>query len=285
MNHAQLKAFHAVAKYGGITSAAKSLGITQPAVTLQIQALEKKYNTPLFNRQGHTITLTQAGLMLHKLSSRYFMLEEEAHRLLNSIMQMEAGKLRIASDIPHRIFPLTAEFREQYTDVEISVSILSPIDITDHMADRLVDVAVSGIPIAHDSLECHEIGSEPLSVTLPVQHSLSRPKPITFEDLKSEKILIYKDGNGISSLDQKIVSAGSFTPEQIIFFDNRDMIQEAVAHELGIAFLSKHEIGHDRRLTSITLEDCRLTRKEYLIFHEEKQSVPVVSAFRKLFFL
>jgi len=106
MKHAQLRAFHAVAKAGGFTSAAKLLGLSQPAVTLQVQALERQYNTSLFERQGHKINLTPSGMLLLNLSTRYFNIEDETQLFLNSIMQVKSGKLRIGCDIAPRAFPL-----------------------------------------------------------------------------------------------------------------------------------------------------------------------------------
>ncbi len=283
MNHAQLKAFHAVAKFGGITSAAKSLGVTQPAVTLQIQALEKKYQTPLFNRQGHTITLTPAGLLLHNLSSRYFTLEEEAHTLLSSIMNLKSGKLRIASDIPHRIFPITEPFREKHSGVELSVAVHHASHIATSLSDRLVDIAITGTPLSLSGVVCCEIGSEPISATVPVSHPLAAKASISYEHLSAEKILVFGDGNAPSSLDEKIISHGNIAKTQVISFNSREMVPEAVAHNQGVAFLSKHEIDHDCRLKSIPIDDCFIRRKEFLHFHDEQLTAPAVSAFRDFF--
>lgn len=84
MNHAQLKAFHAVANKGGFTKAARHMGLTQPAVSLQVQALEQNYQKELFVRRCGGVMLTPCGERLLSISRRIFELEEEAHLLLTS---------------------------------------------------------------------------------------------------------------------------------------------------------------------------------------------------------
>ena len=77
MNHAQLRAFHAVAGEGGFTAAARRLGLTQPAVTLQVRALEQAQGISLFHRRGRRVALTDTGRQLYALTRRLFSLENE----------------------------------------------------------------------------------------------------------------------------------------------------------------------------------------------------------------
>ena len=79
---AQLRAFHAVATEGGFTAAAKRLRLTQPAVTLQVKALEQHYGVELFFRRGRTVRLSAIGEQLLTLTQRINGLTDEAQELL-----------------------------------------------------------------------------------------------------------------------------------------------------------------------------------------------------------
>ena len=121
MNAAQLRAFHAVAREGGFTAAAGSLGLTQPAVTVQVRALEETYGVELFYRQGRGhwgrgrrgrghrgrgVRLTRTGEELFDLTRRIFLLEGEADDLLRAEAGLERGCVRIAADGPFHVIAL-----------------------------------------------------------------------------------------------------------------------------------------------------------------------------------
>jgi DNA-binding transcriptional LysR family regulator len=280
MNHAQLKAFHAVAKTGGFTSAARTLGITQPAVTLQVQALERQYNTILFVRKGRHVELTQSGRLLQQLSDRYFSLEQEAHGLLTSIMQLKSGKLRLASDLAPRVFPLTAHFKKAYPDIELSVSICRRREIEEMLVDHLVEIALTGYKPDDPALEWRLIREEPVTVTVPDQHPLHSYDPLVLEDLTDQTLLLHADTeDGLGREETEILRLGQFQKSRIVLMENRELVREAVAYGEGISFLSKREVLRDRRLLALPLQECPLNRCEYVVYHKLKRDTPLVSAF------
>lgn len=282
MIHVRLKAFHAVAIYGGFSAAAKSLGLTQPAVSLQVQALERQYNTELFVRKGRKVNLTQTGILLLNLSNRYFNLEEEADSLLTSIMQLKSGKLRIASDIAPNVFPLTHEFRLSHPNIELSVLICKHLQIEEDLLDHLVDIALSGTKPVSPELEFYEVANEDLTVTVSATHALTHEKSLSLQDLSDQKLFLFKDiHDGIGEIEEALIKSSNVPTENIVTFDNRDMVVEAVAHNQGISFLPIREVQHDRRLKSLPLTDCPIKRIDYVMYRRDKRETPLISAFRK----
>ncbi|MEH6403020.1 MAG: LysR substrate-binding domain-containing protein [Sneathiella sp.] len=281
MIHVRLKAFHAVAKFGGFTAAAKSLGLTQPAVSLQVQALERQYNTELFVRKGRKVDLTQTGILLLNLSNRYFNLEGEIHSLLTSLMQLKSGKLRIACDIAPNVFPLTEEFRRSHPNIELSVLICKHHQIQEDLLDHLVDIALSGSKPSSNDLEYLEIGKEDISVTLSKSHPFSQKTSLSVQDLENQKLFFYLDAeDGMGGIEEALIKASNFPQKNIVTFNNKEMVLEAVAHNQGISFLSKREVQHDRRLISLPLSDYPQKRIDYVIFRKDKRDSPLISAFR-----
>ena len=106
MNHAQLKAFHAVARDGGFSAAARALGVTQPTLTVQVRALEDGYRVALFHRRGRRVTLTRAGEELYTIAQRYFSVEREAEEFLRAEGGLSQGRVSIAADGPFHVMPL-----------------------------------------------------------------------------------------------------------------------------------------------------------------------------------
>jgi DNA-binding transcriptional LysR family regulator len=99
MNHTQLKAFDAVVREGSFSRAGIRLGLTQPAITIQVKALERYYGKKLFNRRGRGVTPTTTGQSLYEMTQRLFKIEEQAHHLLkNPTDEKSAGDLKVGSD-------------------------------------------------------------------------------------------------------------------------------------------------------------------------------------------
>ncbi|HLJ81170.1 MAG TPA: LysR family transcriptional regulator, partial [Ktedonobacterales bacterium] len=85
INLHQLRIFQAVAQYGGYSRAADALYLSQPAVSLQVKALEKSIGLPLFELVGRTLHLTEAGRELLSYSERIFTLLEETRLVMEEL--------------------------------------------------------------------------------------------------------------------------------------------------------------------------------------------------------
>jgi DNA-binding transcriptional LysR family regulator len=121
MGNFRLKVFRSVAKHLNFRRAAEELCLTQPAVTLQIKALEQEVGAQLFDRSGAHITLTPAGVTLLKYAGRIEKLEVEAQAALTPYSEGERGELRIGASltIAQYILPhLLGAFQQQHTQVQ-----------------------------------------------------------------------------------------------------------------------------------------------------------------------
>ncbi len=122
MNHAQLRAFHAVAEAGGFTRAAERIHVTQPTLSGQVAALEARYGVKLFERRGRGIELTDLGHGLREVTRRLFGQEAEAEQLLTAAQGLTAGLLRVGADAPYQVIPLLARFNRRHPGIRLSMS-------------------------------------------------------------------------------------------------------------------------------------------------------------------
>ena len=142
MNFTQLRAFHAVASEGGFTRGARRLGISQPAVTVQVRALEQRYGIELFRRLGQRIELTDFGRELWQRTRRAFAEIDDLEELLASAGELRVGRLEIGADGPFSVMDLVAGFIARYPGVRVAVRIGNAARVLADLREARTDLAV-----------------------------------------------------------------------------------------------------------------------------------------------
>ena len=142
MNHAQLRAFHAVAAAGSFTRASAALNVTQPTLSGQVKALEESYGVRLFERRGRGVELTELGRNLHDITVRLTALEGDARQLLSAARSLTSGQLRFGADAPHYVIPLLAAFSRRHPGIQISLSFGNSEEVLQDLFERRSEVAV-----------------------------------------------------------------------------------------------------------------------------------------------
>ena len=119
-----LKTFVTVAKHRSISKAGSEVYLTQPAVTKQIQSLEKMYGKSLFERTRKELTLTEDGKLLLDYANRMLSLLDESFAMLERSGQEISGKLKIASNLTLGVYiipKILRFFRDVYPQITIEV--------------------------------------------------------------------------------------------------------------------------------------------------------------------
>ena len=142
MKYIQLRAFHAVARELSVSRAADALNVTQPAVTLHLQALEEQYGLTLFNRSKTGVTLTRDGEELYKLTQRMFADEAEIASYLGGMAALTRGHISLAADGPHVALDLVSEYRARYPGVEVSMTLGNAEETLDDVMNQRVDAGL-----------------------------------------------------------------------------------------------------------------------------------------------
>ncbi|MCF8466130.1 MAG: LysR family transcriptional regulator [Sneathiella sp.] len=279
MNHAQLKAFHAVAKAGGFSAAAKKLGLTQPAVTLQVQALEQSYNTKLFTRRGRKTEITPSGMMLLNLSKRIFSLEEEAHTLLSSLDTLEVGQLKIASTSSLHSLPLVSAFHEKYPAIRLSFMTINPQKIEEEMLDFRADIAIHQTPPTDKNLFSLKIHEAPLKLAVSTKHPWSTRKSAPLRETRDLTIIFPFDKETMGGEPGHWSHNIPYKEDQALRFESREISREAVANNLGVSYFTEQETLWDRRIHRVDIEDKKLKEATYLICHSEVRHSRLITSF------
>lgn len=177
MDFPSLKAFVAVAESGSFSRAAEQLFMTQPAISKRVSALEEDLGTPLFDRLGRRIQLTEAGekflASARRILTDIAISREEIHSLSDSV----GGRLRLATSHHvgiHRLPPVLKAFTQAHPAVELDLLFMDSELACAEVANGTIELAVVTLP---DQLEgtlvTNLVWPDPLSIVCAADHPLA----------------------------------------------------------------------------------------------------------------
>lgn len=281
----QLRIFEAVARLGSISRAAEELHLTQPAVSMQVKALDGLIGLPLIETLGKKLRVTEVGMEIarHARAIDHQLAEAEA-----ALAQMATGhsglvSVGVVSTAKYVAPRLLMAFRERYPDVQVRISLHNRDDIFRHLEDNLIDVAIMGRPPAALGCEAHVFAEHPLSVLACEGHPLAGGRTVTADDLGKEAFLIRERGSGTRVTQESYLVEQGIRPAEIIELPSNEIIKQAAIAGMGLAFLSEHTCQLELRtgvLCRIAAPGTPIVRNWHVVYRDRKNLLPAALALR-----
>ena len=236
-NYSQIRAFNAVARLSNISAAADRLGVTQPAITAQIRALEKSYGVMLFERSNTGVTLTRLGRELYRETAGLEEQEEVIDHILSESSELKSGELRIISGAPSLCVSLVAEFNRVHPGVQLDVRFGNWGTVTTAIWERQADLAILTQPPVDEKLESYDLVDQTLDCLLPEGHPLAGKEEISLADLRGHPV-IFRNGQSMTQrVVQDCMDRTGITLTPSLRFETREAVIDAVAEGVGIGFM------------------------------------------------
>lgn len=275
----QLRAVSALATQGSVTSAARALHLTQPAITLQLRKLQDLAGLPLIQRSGDGLVLTEAGCELQRLSDRIDAAIRDAQENLDLIAGLNGGRVAVGAVSTAKYFMpfVIAGFSRKYAKIRVELSIGNRREIMEMLRDYRLDFAVMGRPPPDVAVERRLIGDHPHVVIAPADHPMAKSSTLSLNDLASEMLLTREVGSGTRLLMEELFQEAGVAPTIGMEFDSNETIKQAVMAGLGIAFLSAHTVAtelRDGRLVILAMPGLPVTRQWFIVRRSDKVLLP-----------
>lgn len=279
MRLTQLRSFHAVARAGGFTGAARLLHISQPTVTTQVRFLEETYGIELFYRRGHKVTLTPLGEQLFELAQRVFALESETIHLLEDSGQLRSGHLRVGAVGPFHVTEMLAGFNRAFPGVQVSVRVGNSETVLATLLDYQTDVAV----LAHftDDPRLHFVPyrRHPVVIFVHRSHRFAARRSIRIAELQGEGMIVREEGSTTRKALEDALAQAGVEPRILMEIGSREAIREAVIKGVGIGAVSEIEYVPDPEIRMVPVSDAAMFTHAHVVCLEERREARLVKAF------
>lgn len=253
----QLRILKAIATEGSFKRAADSLYVSQPAVSLQVQNLERQLNVPLFDRGGRRAQLTEAGRLLLSYGEKILTLCEETCRAVEDLQNLQGGTLIVGASQTTGTYllpRLIGAFRHRYPDVAVQLHVHSTRRTSWSVANGQIDLAIIGgeVPAElQDSLEISPYAEDELALILPVFHPLAVHETIQKDDLYQLKFITLDSQSTIRKVIDNVLARHGIETKRFkieMELNSIEAIKNAVQAGLGAAFVSVSAIEKELEL-------------------------------------
>jgi len=282
MYYTQLRAFHAVAVYGGFSKAANELRLTQPSISEHVRTLEQDFGILLFNRLKRSVEPTELGEQLLKITRRLFETEEEVIQLLSETQILKRGYLSLAADGPIHAIPLIALYRQHYPGVNVTLNTGNTREVLDQLFNYKADVVVAGQVPDDDRLVTATLRQDPMIVYVSASHPWAKRKSISLSEFQDASVVIREKGSITRQLFEDELARQNIEPSQFFEVDGQEAARAAVAAGIGAGIIAEPELGNDPSLKALKLMDCKLVMKETIACLKERQHLRIISSFFEL---
>jgi DNA-binding transcriptional LysR family regulator len=284
----QLRAFYFATKCGSISKAAERLFISQPAVSMQIKALEQQYNVTLFAGKGRNRELTEFGKKLYTISERIFGLIEEADELLHPNLTVSSHILKIGSTktlVRYLLARYISKFQEAFPHIQIQIDEGSSEEMVQSVLENRNDLVIAGrVPYDKKLKVIPFIQDEVLLLAAP-GHRLCEKDEVSVEDLNGQNLILREKGSGVRLLIEKVFRARGIVPSTFIETGNVDFIKELVAMAKGITMLARMGVDQDigkGLLKAIPVREGPFILDIDIVLHRERKLSRADEAFLKV---
>jgi DNA-binding transcriptional LysR family regulator len=288
MDDHKLKVFCIVAETKSFSKASEIIRLTQPAVSLQIQALEETYGTKLFNRSGCVITLTSAGEMLYKYAKEISSLYTAAEKEIGSVTGHVKGVISVgaSSTIGNYILPsIVSDFRRKFPKVGVHIHIGNTKSVADFLNSGSVDMGLVEGDVQKQKLIVEKLIPDEMVFVMSPYHHLAKKATISIMELSKEPLIFREEGSGTRQMIEKYLSKHGITQQNLkisLIMGSTEAIKSAVEEGLGTSILSRWAARKESKYGSLktaAFKEDKCLRDFALIFKKSKEPTHTVEQF------
>ena len=280
MDLRNLYTFIQVAELSSFTKAADKLGYSQPTISFQIKQLEQELQTPLFERIGHTVSLTNKGKELLQYAQKIYQLMEEMNTS-NQKDEVLQGNLRIgmADSLCHPIIVKNfANFKEQYPNISLTISTASTSELYKLLDRNEVDVICTMDQrvyntnykvISEEKMHAHLVCS--------IDHELAKKSAISFEELLNEPFLLTEKGVSYRRIFDEALAKENHEIQPILEISNPDYICQLIESNMGLSFLPDYvtqDAIKNKKVVQLPLNNVNAELWKLIVIHKDKWVSP-----------
>ncbi|VBB46633.1 putative HTH-type transcriptional activator CmpR [uncultured Desulfatiglans sp.] len=289
VNLNQLRAFFLATREKSITKAAESLYVTQPAVTMQIKALEEDLDLKLFTRYGKALELTETGRVLFGYAERIFEIVEEMEYVLKGRAELSQGSLVIGttrSFARHLMPQILSRFQERYPDIKVYLKEASSTSIAEGIIAHEFNVGIIARIPFRSRLSVVPYSKEEFCLVVPTTHRFARMQTVHMSDLATEPIIIREEGSGSRYAILSFLDAYGIKPSVLLEAESLEFIKQYVIQGRGVTIMYKPDIRLETQLgllKPINLAEGPIQVQTDMIFAKGIELNPATKAFLSLF--
>lgn len=289
LNFHQLYIFQTVAQHLSFSRAADALEITQPAVSIQVQELEKFLGITLFHRRPRGLRITEAGDAVLAHSQQIFAL---SNRLMETVQEMEnlqSGRLVLgASTTPGEyVLPLAVgRFRQIYPGIHVELIIGNTRTIIQRILDRDMDLGMVGDHVEEYSgeLEMVDYQDDEIVLVAAPSHPAASSRRLTAKQIVDLGLVAREEGSATRRSAENEFQRLGVVPTIAIELGSNQAVKQAATAGGGIGVISRLGITAELKagmLIVLDVEgwDCR--RPLTLVQPRDRYLSPSQRAFRE----
>lgn len=192
-----IRYFLAVAEQGNFTRAAEALHVSQPTLSQQIKQLEETLGTPLFDRSGRAVRLTDAGVAWMRYAQLALQDLDAGARAIHDVATLERGNLRLAMTptfTAYLVGPVIDAFYRRYPGITLSIHEMTQDRIEALLAEDRLDLGIAFGQAQSVDIEATDLFSESLNMVVGADHLLAqRQHPLTAEELEGQPLALLSE--------------------------------------------------------------------------------------------
>ncbi len=252
----QLRYLDALARFRHFGHAADHCAVTQPALSTQIQQLERKLGIELVERGHNSVRLTAAGREIAQRAARVLSEVRDLGDYARHHARLLSGDLRlgvIPTIAPYLLPPLLPKLRKRYPDLDLHIRETQTQTLLDELADGALDVILAALPLDHADIKTMALFEDRFVLAMPIRRRMKSFARATPELLKHDRLLLLEEGHCLR--DQALSFCELRQADNIDTFGASSLltIVQMVANGLGLTLLPELSIDVEARHGEIRL--------------------------------
>ncbi len=262
MDTRQLAAFCAVVERRSFSQAAERLGVTQPAVSLQVRALEKRLGAQLLDRSGRRVEPTEAGWNVYRGAQRMLALEDQIVAGVAASAEGDLGGELVlgASTGPAAVVVpvVLCEFQAENPDVRVFLTVSDTQSIVERVAARELELGIVGAARRHRGARFEPFFSDQVILACPPGHRFA-DRTVTLDELRGESLILMQEGAGVRQIVEDGLRRQGVRLRELdvrLELGLQESVRRAVEAGFGVTFISRTAVESD--LVAGTLAEARV---------------------------
>jgi len=257
----QMRGFLETAREKSFTKAAAKLFLTQPAVSLQVKALETELGIRLFERQGKQVLLTDAGRLLYERSEEVLDLVARVHEDIASLGELKTGRLRVGTSDTNCAYvlpPVVKAFREAYPGIELRLTDRMSAEVVRLVFEGGVDFGLATLPVTESRVKTDFLFVRDDVVICPIGHRLTLLGHVSLEQVIAYPMLMLEHGSTSRAMLDRVLQQADLTAQVAMELGSIEVIKRFVEIGLGVAVVPEVAVREDvlnKRIAAVRVVD------------------------------